>query len=739
MQRTFPWLYAASLALGLSLLPAARAVDLHVAPDGNDTWSGTLARPNAARTDGPLATLTGARDILRRLRAQGHLNEPVHVRIASGEYPLTKPFVLEPEDSGTAQAPVFYEAVAKAKPVFSGGREIHGFKVGPNGMWQAHVPEVANGTWYFEQLWVNGRRATRARSPNKFYYYMLEVREEPLTGGGSRRARTARQTIRVNPAVLEPLARLTPQEFKDVNLVAYHKWDNTRRFLDKIATDDSALVTTGAGMKSWNPMTKNTRFILENFRLALDAPGEWFLARDGTLSYLPLPGEDMTQAQVIAPVTEKFVLIQGDPTKGKFVEHVTIRGLTFRHGQWLTPPEGFEPAQAASPIDAVILADGARHVTLDDCEVGHIGLYGVWFRQGCTDCAVRHCFVHDLGAGGVRIGETSIARNETERTSRITVDNNIIRHGGRIFPCAVGVWIGHSAENRVTHNEIADLYYTGISVGWRWGYGESLAKRNTIAFNHVHHIGWGVLSDMGGIYTLGPSQGTVVTNNVFHDVYSYSYGGWGLYTDEGSTGILFENNLVYNVKNGGFHQHYGRENILRNNILAFSKLYQLQATRVEDHLSFTFENNLVYYDSGVLLQGPWDKVQHVMRSNCYWNASGGPVEFLGKSLKQWQALGNDAGSIIADPRFEDAPHRDFRLRTVRRRARSDSNRLILRQPESMATRAGRHKPRPQAFRHWRSLPSRRRCLFGPRSSATRSANVRRKGTFTWRTKATPSW
>ncbi len=227
----------------------------------------------------------------------------------------------------------------------------------------------------------------------------------------------------------------------------------------------------------------------------------------------------------------------------------------------------------------------------------------------------------------------------------------------------MGVWIGRTSYNRVSHNEICDLYYTGISVGWSWGYAPTSAHHNVIEFNHIHDIGRGVLGDMGGIYCLGDSPGTVLRNNLVHDVYDHGTGSLAIYTDEGSTGILIENNIGYGTTYANFHQHYGKENIVRNNIWALGKDYQLSRARQEEHISFTFERNIVYFDNGKLLKGGWTNDKFVMDRNLYWDTShpDGDIKFGEATLAQWQARGHDRHSLIADPKFVDAAEHDFRL------------------------------------------------------------------------------
>ncbi len=661
------------LALFLAVCTATAAAPapftLYISTNGEDGWSGRLAAPNAARTDGPLSSLAGARDRIREQRSEIG-SRPVQVFVRGGTYFLKAPLVLQPQDSGTTEGPVVYAAFQNEKPVFSGGRSITGFHRTGN-LWETTLPEVKSGQWYFRQLFVDGQRRQRARSPNTGYYRIARLIPGPPIPNAKP---VARERFVFAPGDLQPWPRLN-----DVNLVLMHSWENSIHPLKSVDTV-SNIVELAAPMKEWWGLgywEEHQRYFVENARELLDTPGEWYLNREtGVLTYWPMPGERLGDTPIMAPVLTNFVSLAGDPGKGQFVRHVTLRGLAFHHADWVLDAKGNSSTQAAVEVPATITADGAMDCAIEGCEVAHIGTYGIWFRRGCKDCRIQRNRLFDLGAGGIRVGEDRMASSDVAETSRTLVDNNHLFDGGRIYPGCVGIWVAQSSGNRISHNDIHDFYYTGISVGWNWGLEPNRTTNNLIEFNHVHDLGHGVMSDAGLIYCLGVSPGSVIRNNVFHDLWPYSAPalGWGIYLDAQCGNYLVESNLVYNTLSGGLmFNNGGHEHVIRNNIFACSANQALWP--YFEKRPNAFRRNIVYLTQGQLMvdygekslgerlaakesPGDWDE-------NVYWHTAGPEaLRFFRRTIGEWQAIGLDTHSRIADPQFVNADGHDFRLQST---------------------------------------------------------------------------
>ncbi len=626
------------------------SVIIYVSPNGNDSRTGRVSEMRSSGPEGPFRTIERAQKEIRKIKKEGVNNYRITVILRGGVYYLDKPLIFKSEDSGRKDAPIIYKAFENEKPLLSGGIAVKNWQKEQRNIWTTQLPKELQ----FRQMFVNGQRRYRARTPNEGFFVIEE-----------------------NPGVTPKMKYNTPADkfkyFKgdinpdwtnlnDVEVVVLHLWVDAHLPIKSIDPAERIVYFQKSSRRKLEDKGKPARYYVDNVFEAMDKTGEWYYNRStGKLYYLAENDENPNNETIVIPCLQQALRIEGDTEHNAIAHDIRFEGLDFRYTNWQLKERDAGDLQAASSVAGGVYLQGAERIRFEHCTIKNMGTYGIEFAAGSRHNRVSFCELGDLGGGGIRINGSNIKGDTLNSTGNITIRDCHLHNLGQIWHSADGILIQNADHNLISHNHIHHLYYTGISVGWVWGYKPSVSTHNIIEYNHIHHIGQGLLSDMGGVYLLGVSPGTEVRNNLIHDIRSFSYGGWGLYTDEGSSYISLKNNIVYNTKSAGFHQHYGRENNISNNIFAFGEKAQIQRTRNEEHLSFTYTHNIIYWNSGDLLANNWQNNQFKLDSNLYYRTDKQEIKFKDWTFNEWRDRGQDVHSIIADPLFYDAQHYDFDL------------------------------------------------------------------------------
>jgi hypothetical protein len=638
---------------------AAQAADFFVAPTGNDANPGTK--------DKPFATLEHARDAVRTLRAanqNGKTLGPVNVILRGGLYPIRQPIVFSPADSGTAASPVTYQSASGEHAVLSGGTQLSGTwtRTPSKPFWQLDVPTARDSKWVFYSLYVNGQSRTRTRYPN---YGEKVLRAEGREPGGD-----PRQALRYFPGDVNP-AWSNPT---DIDVVLLCSWTPTIHRIKEIVPERRSVRFFSGHIRPVDFWERNFRYYLSNVFEALDEPGEWYLNRHtGILYYYPMPGEDLAKAEIVAPVMKsRMIEFAGDLAGGRLVEHLHFRDLQFQYVDGDMDRYNGMYRQGHMYLASAITAHGLRHSSFERCELSHLGEYAMELADGCRDVTIRQCHFWDIGAGALSLGVTDLGTLKTplsanakpgstveprREVSNLVIDNNCIHRLGTIWHGSYGIVNRFASLSKITHNEIFDTHWDAIGLDARWTWkGEKYSHGNEIAYNHLHHLGLRYHTDAAGIYQFGPLD-THIHHNLIHDTVAYPYicGYAGIYLDEQSRHAVVENNLVYNVDWYAYFQNKGMDNLISNNIGAFARngfigRGGLDTTWPSNYFEVT--RNIYIARDGLAVGQTWQPGTKppLLHGNLYHTlANGTPLTFAGKTFAEWQASGQDAKSVIADP------------------------------------------------------------------------------------------
>ncbi|MCQ2377685.1 MAG: right-handed parallel beta-helix repeat-containing protein [Victivallaceae bacterium] len=657
-----------------------------------------------------------------RLRATHQAADHVTVICRGGVYPLRSPVVITPDDP----AGITFAAAKGEIPVFDGGVKLSGWekcRINGRTVLRACVPEYAVFDGRIENLYVNGRAARVASYPKFPGGQPLEI--EKTCPVDADEFHNASEAFYYREGDFDPAW----YNRDGIEALVLQLWTDSR--LPIACVDPVARRIRFKKSSAWRFNEKSVRYYWQNVREALTDPGEFYFDNtDSYVYYLPRRGEKPETLDAWVARLPVLVALIGEPEKNRFVEDISFEGLRFRHGGagrpqisknytfpnasrlphalpnffakdfWEGQPENNVDSsgspQAAAQLPGVLLLAGARRCRIRGCEIYDSNFYGIALTGGCSDVKLEYNTIHHMGAGGVVINGANVARRPELypfATHHVSACDNHIHDCGNFYPAASGFLVGHAWGNRLEHNHIHDLYYSGFSVGWSWGFGDSSCRENRIGFNHIHDLGKGMLCDMGGVYLLGIQPGTRVYNNHIHDIFCRIYGGWGIYCDEGSSHEVIENNVCYDCAKEGFHQHFGRETIVRGNLFACNRAHQLTLTRGKTwtpEYAFPGEctsrvanifGNIFVSEGGPFFRSMFmdmkERDQFYCDGNLFWDAApkakraavfAAIAELLAEKYEwscdfaAWRELGRDLHSEFADPGFVDVKKRDFHFK-----------------------------------------------------------------------------
>ena len=555
--------YTVILLISITLFSCQnKEYEIYVTPNGNDSASGELSTP--------VASLQRAAELAREKAGK----VPVTVFLSGGEYNLSESLVLGIDDGGTAEVPVQWKAMPGEEPIISGGISVRTWKKEDDGTWSAVLPPDVNKK--FRSLYINGKSAIRARFPDHDYLTVDKPGKDNRTSFFFRENEIPMVT-----------------NLNGVELVFLHDWSITRIGVKSIDWKSNHLIAVDSigarlsffSITHWEP---HPRYYLENAHEFCDKPGEWYCDfNEHKIFYRPLPTDKISDILGVIPTSSKLITITGN--KKNRIGFISFEGITFEHTDWQLPDKGYCGIQATmftdrqinrndwSKIPAAIELDFADNCTFNNCTVRNTGGSGIWIRENCQNCEIFKSHIYNISANGINIGEGQDRlvngipwwKSTPEEVSKNNkVIQSVIENCGTQFYGAIGIWCGLVSNTLIEHNEVTDLPYSGISVGWLWDTVPTPCRENVVNANHIHHI-MNILHDGGGVYTLGLQPGTRITGNLIHDVLLNESGAPnnGMFLDGGSSELLISDNIIYNIGRSPLRFNGSYRDTVRNNVL----------------------------------------------------------------------------------------------------------------------------------------------------------------------------